>query len=806
MRPQSTGRVSAGDPHRKVPAAPRTPVTAVGRFAAAAGIISLSLAVATLAMLAAAPHARAHTIDDGGTPPPGQDNVLELPLERGKLSLQDGNKRKVVFRARWRGAAAGVDPTTGGALLRIAGGPAEGDSGAIQLPAEKWHRRGKGFRYADPSGAHGGIRTLVLRIGASGGQVKIKGGQGNWGYAIDRPQSYVAVTLEIGAARWCADFHQEHLKRNRANGGPVRQVVAKAKDGPERCPCGGTLTSTWSAIQTMFTQHGCTQSICHGDARQGGLDLRPDVAYANLVGVESVEFPPQLRVLPGDKDESLLYRKLAAQTLGLTGAGRGMPLPDAPPLSEDQLRLVALWIYNGAPETDVVPGSQNLLASCVPPPTPQKIPPPEPPAPGVGVQLHGAAWSVPVESEDEVCYATYYDFSAEIPAQFRGPCPEGRGQPGTECFFYNRAQLVQDPNSHHSIPRVYVGAYDVTHPGFGTFTCHGGPQDGAPCNPKGLGVAAPEGADCGAGGGCAGTVRSAVACLGYGPPDFAHGFNLADSANAPYLLISTEPRYVTDFPAGVMEAMPVRGTMVWNSHAFNATGAPTTNEQWLQLYFAPPDEQQFLLQDFFDIEDIFVANVPPFEERQYCRTVTFKQGTRLFEMTSHTHKRGVLFEVWGPGIFPPCRSGAGDVCEPEPGEPILRTIDFADPDQVIFNPPLVFDDEDLASRTIKYCARYDNGLSDPSNVKRFSTAPPSALRCSPAQIRCLDGPRRGQPCGGDHAACDSTPGAGDGLCDACPVRGWVTADDEMFALLGSYYCAEGVDCALPVLAGIPPIP
>jgi hypothetical protein len=36
------------------------------------------------------------------------------------------------------------------------------------------------------------------------------------------------------------------------------------------------------------------------------------------------------------------------------------------------------------------------------------------------------------------------------------------------------------------------------------------------------------------------------------------------------------------------------------------------------------------------------------------------------------------------------------------------------------------------------------------------------------------------------------------LCDACPLRGGVTTDDEMFILLGQYYCPEGSSCYLPV--------
>jgi hypothetical protein len=38
-----------------------------------------------------------------------------------------------------------------------------------------------------------------------------------------------------------------------------------------------------------------------------------------------------------------------------------------------------------------------------------------------------------------------------------------------------------------------------------------------------------------------------------------------------------------------------------------------------------------------------------------------------------------------------------------------------------------------------------------------------------------------------NASCDSAAGAGDGECDACPLIGGVTTEDEMFVLLGDYY-------------------
>jgi hypothetical protein len=50
---------------------------------------------------------------------------------------------------------------------------------------------------------------------------------------------------------------------------------------------------------------------------------------------------------------------------------------------------------------------------------------------------------------------------------------------------------------------------------------------------------------------------------------------------------------------------------------------------------------------------------------------------------------------------------------------------------------------------------------------------------------CLGGDRQGTACGGDPASC-----TGGGLCDACPLRGGVTTEDEMIILLGGFYVVE----------------
>jgi hypothetical protein len=53
----------------------------------------------------------------------------------------------------------------------------------------------------------------------------------------------------------------------------------------------------------------------------------------------------------------------------------------------------------------------------------------------------------------------------------------------------------------------------------------------------------------------------------------------------------------------------------------------------------------------------------------------------------------------------------------------------------------------------------------------------------------MEGPNKGELCDGtdEETFCESAVGAVDGECDACPVRGGVTTEDEMLINLGTWY-------------------
>jgi len=532
-------------------------------------------------------------------------------------------------------------------------------------------------------------------------------------------------------------------------------------EGPDE-PCEQSFDGTFAAVQEIiFARRGCTQDVCHGSARSGGLDLRPGAAYDNLFNVPATE-ASLMRVFPGDRTRSYLWRKLAASTdpsVEISGA----PMPSGlPPLTADELELVRLWIYAGAPREGTVAGTEKLADACLPPLEPLVIEPLPPPPPGEGVQLVMPEWELPAASEHEICFASYYDLSDQVPAEFRDP--------SGQYLRFSRHELRQDPQSHHLI--LYLGGIgpeQLSDPSFGQWLCRGGEHAGSPCEPTELGA-------CGAGL-CASDPKPTFACIGYGPPGsggfLPHAIGGAQQAQARIEL----------YP-GVFDQIPMRGVLYWNSHAFNLTTKDAVMHGRLNYDFAV--DRRFPAVSIFDASMIFSANAAPYTTQTICNEHQLPLGARLYELTSHTHRRGKHFTVELPD-----------------GSLVYENFVYNDPTYQRFDPPLAFDSTDPAQRRLRFCSLYNNGVKedgspDPDAVTRASrvpqstTAAPIALgQCSP--VACVSG-KIGAACAGsdDGAACDSTQGAGDGSCDACAITGGESTENEMFILIGQYFIDETV--------------
>lgn len=552
-------------------------------------------------------------------------------------------------------------------------------------------------------------------------------------------------------------------------------------------PKGCDFASTYEAIQqTVFEAKGCTASACHGETAQGGLDLRAGASFDALVRQPSTVDPSIERVFPGDQERSLLYRKLAAATEGTDLGALGQPMPiDVDPLDDEQLDAIRLWIRAGAPSDGIVGGTLEALG-CEGSfePDPNKIDPLPPPAPGEGAQFYAGAWALGGEAEDEVCFATYYDFTDLVPAEYQVDCEEFG--PGRKCFAFGRNELAQDGQSHHSIIGVYTPESDPNGSEWGPWQCLGGERDGQSCDPTAAG-------ECGPRSQCATPAVTSVACVGYpyAPLAFGLGGGLGGSGDTVVQLSGAQESTFIDLPpTGVYSRLPLRGFVSWNSHGFNLTKKDTTIEQWVNLTFVPESERVWLRRQIFEAGNIFAMTpVAPFKKREVCMTWTLPQHAQLLSLSSHMHQRGELFRIWLPPNEP-CQGTVG--CSPpdETADYVSRLYD--DPLYTYYDPPNGYSSPVEAERTFKACAVYDNGADNPLEVKRESTKPntpvcdsflaPAGCGCEPDERVCLGGTAEGQRCNGDDSVC----GEG-GACDACPLLGGVTTDDEMFIPLGSYY-------------------
>jgi hypothetical protein len=520
-------------------------------------------------------------------------------------------------------------------------------------------------------------------------------------------------------------------------------------------------------------------------------------------------------VFPADQDLSLVYHKLAAKTLStdLSALGiSGSPMPSsADVLTEEELELIRLWIRGGAPKTGIVQNAANALGCDTGdvPASPNKLPPLPPPAADEGVQFYSGAWSLGAESENEVCYVAYYDLSDSVPDAATLPCPETYGGEEEQCFAYGDVLLAQDPQSHHSVVEWYVPPAerpeqkDPKNEVWKNWVCVGGANDGSSCDPMDIGA-------CGAGSLCATQPTNSLACTLYenGPPELGTiaGF-FGNAATRKNVVLAGEAVFSEPLADGVYGVAPIRGFVVWNSHAFNLTREPTTIEQYLNLTFSDVSEQLYQREYLTSFDAVFgMGVVPPFQSVEICATFSLPVGTRMLTLTSHTHQHGRDFRIWYPPNEP-CKGGALLSDEPIQGcdvperEPDYRSFQYQDPliQRFTAENTIALDSLNIEERTFRYCAIFDNGAEDPYTVRRHSERPVATVcevgqyfggalpecGCSPQTRACLGGPNQGAICGDDDAFCGP-----EGVCDACPLAGGVTTEDEMFVIAGSYYVIE----------------
>jgi cysteine-rich repeat protein len=818
-------------------------------------------ALAVMSLLTLATNAQAHDI--------------RLPVAADELTVHSGGPGSPRYEFHFsdqQPIILGPDPRIEKTAVLVYGtGLGAGSTGRLDLNPLFWSATPAGFLYTDPTGETG-FSSIVLEqgelhvVGSAAGWPWSPTGQVEelWFHFLIEDEWLCAEADPVTATQFFNRTNRLEFLDTTAPFGCPEQVCGNGiREPDELCDDGNLVegdgcsndcqsdscddvefSSTYEGIQSIIFDsavYECTNALCHGarpDPLPPGfsdLELTAGISYDQLVDVAS-SLPSADgttifdRVEPGEPIASFLYEKLAARTIGTPTTGTPMP-QSLLALIPEHLQAIEKWIRAGAPRDLVVADTAPLLGTCLPPEDPLKLDPaPEQPPAGEAIQFRSSAWVMPTESEDELCFATLYDFTQTelVPPEHQLDCP-GYGaanNPSGKCFYYDRRILRQDAQSHHSIIHTYLGSEplgDHTAGKFGPFTHKPNfptPEqvlNPAPCDPTIINSLTGQNDD------CSGVTVSGVACTGYGPTDFTQ--------TSPSFAGSQEPYVDNPYFEGVYAILPMSGIIVWNSHAFNLSDTDTTMAHYLDIFFGEADNRKYPARGIFDVSKIFIQRVPPGETREYCKTYTVPRDSNIFELSSHTHRWGSQFRIWGPPQEQ-CYPGPGSLgdafdvltCEPncacEPGDPsqlLYFSTQYTDPVQLEFDPPMHLGDV-VEDRTFLFCSVYDNGSTpDSPPVKQQSKSPSSPPfevvpgleieiggpcpdldenRLGVGLVRgvmCMDGPNQGEPCGGllnPHIYCETSPGAGDGVCDACDAMGGFTTEDEMFILLGTYFVPE----------------
>ena len=332
-------------------------------------------------------------------PRPIDGKLLKLKTDKGP------SKNLFLFKAvKQPDIQAIPDPTVDTTLLlRWETSDSAGRTDAINLDSNLWKGLGKpagssGWKYSDRDATEGGVKVLLIKPGAKGGLLKILAKGAAWTGVPSGSLTATHLDLYIGDDQYCAtwDGSTGDVKKN----DPAGFFLVKDFDTPGTCAdaiCGngrvesgeecdsGTaagadgcnqnclfepvVPSTFETIQDKIFNPGCALAGCHGSgSEQGNLGLETGVSLGNLVNIDS--FNPQavvpLRIDPGvTRDDSYLFRKIAARTLGGAYAnpgGAGMPYAD--PVSADCLQALGDWIEAGAPASGNVAAADTLLINA----------------------------------------------------------------------------------------------------------------------------------------------------------------------------------------------------------------------------------------------------------------------------------------------------------------------------------------------------------------------------------------------------------------------------------------------------------
>ncbi|MEI6739019.1 MAG: hypothetical protein WCK74_01785 [Gemmatimonadaceae bacterium] len=360
---------------------------------------------------------------------------------------------------------------------------------------------------------------------------------------------------------------------------------------------GGSSTSsaptvvdgTFARIQREVLTPSCAG--CHvagsSSARQSQLVLTADSAYAQLVGVASVQAIAKAdgvqRIKPFRADSSLLYHKLAwvpghhSRDYGLL-----MPSGTTQGVTAGQLEYIRRWIEAGAPKTGHVADTALLKDTRI---QTAAFTPLSAPAAGAGIQLAVDSFAIAPTMERELFVY--------------------RKLGNTTDLYVNRIESRMRPGSHH----LLLYQFDDTKTAF-------------PCNSRPT----------------ANVVRDLR-----NPDGTSNIANLLPMACHVFFAGAMTPDFDYRFPTGVALKLPANSALDFNVHYVNRAPIDLPGQAFANLYTVDKAQVTTVARTLNLANTSFT--LPP-KQRTTVRTVfPVSVRTTILGLTSHMHSMGERFEI-----------------------------------------------------------------------------------------------------------------------------------------------------------------
>ena len=527
---------------------------------------------------------------------------------------------------------------------------------------------------------------------------------------------------------------------------------------------------TFEAIQkVIFESQGCTQDVCHGSARSGGLDLTPGVGVREpLRGARRSG-----SAIPARRAGRQATQLPLAEARGGDAAGqrRDRRRADAERPAAAHARTSSRRCACGSTPARPRPASvhaaptQSCSTRACRRPKPITIEPLDPPAPGEGVQFVMPPCVLPARSRAR---GLLRDRTTTSPSR----CPSEFQDPSAAVFRFDGSRAASGPAEPPPDPQLLRRSPRRRRRTIRRSARGRAAAASATARP----ASRPTSPSCGDGL-CASELEATARLHRLRPARR----RASTSRRAAIARAQTAQQYVPPRD-GVFAQIPMKGVALLELARVQPDRRGPRHERAPQLLRSRPTSRYPVRSHLRRVARSSRANAPPYTTQTCCNDHVAAAGRAPLRADARTRTSAASTS----------RSTLPD------GTQIYENFVYNDPVEQDFDPPLAFDSPDPAERTLRYCAHvqqrrrrrrlarsrdgdarrracreraHDVGAASRSRAPRARSA-----RRATAPTTTRRATRRRAP-----ATATATPAA---------ITGGESTENEMFILIGNYYEAN----------------